>query len=72
MAKSDNKIKTDLDNVKSKNKNTIKIVNNLQTEKLAEIVLLLGQINNNITEIKAEVKTLNDLIKELDNGENGK
>ena len=72
MAKSDNKIKTDLDNVKSKNKNTIKIVNNLQTEKLAEIVLLLGQINHNITEIKAEVKTLNDLIKELDNGENGK
>ena len=72
MAKSDNKIKTDLDNVKSKNKNTIKIVNNLQTEKLAEIVLLLGQINNNITEIKTEVKALNELIKELDNGENGK
>lgn len=62
MGNSDNKIKTDLDNVKNKNKNNIKIINNLEMDRLNDIVFVLEQIKKDVQAIK----------ERLNNGENGK
>ena len=62
MGNSDNKIKTDLDNVKNKNKNNIKIINNLEMDRLNDIVGILDQIKKDVRSIK----------ERLNNGENGK
>lgn len=62
MGNSDNKIKTDLDNVKNKNKNNIKIINNLEMDRLNDIVGILEQIKKDVRSIK----------ERLNNGENGK
>lgn len=65
MAKSDNQIKAGFETTKSKNKNTIKIINNLQAEKLAEIVAVLYEIKN-------LVASLNQLFSEFaKNSESG-